>query len=404
MSTTITDVTELQAMKDDLTEDYVLGNNIDASATLGWNAGAGFLPIGFFGTPFSGTFDGARYTISDLWIRRNTADDIGLFSDTNGATIENVILTNPTIWGDNDVGAIIGDANSSAISNVTVTGITMLGWKRDVGGLIGDASSCTISECSTTGTITGQGGLADNRYGGLVGGCYQSTVSKCYSTVNVTNNEDYVGGLIGSSHANNIDDCYARGTVTGDRYIGGLIGYNFDSDGLPVTVNNCFSTGVVTGNTDVGGLVGASSYLDSSSVVINCFWDTTTSGQASSAEGTGKTTAQMKALATFTDVGWDIGGSGVNRNDGYPFLHWESGGAVPIWQIWQDPDVIGKRSWTIPDLKDYKGRTVKNARVRAFRVDTHTLVETKITDANGSATFTDLPNDVDVVFHAHWGG
>ena len=46
MPTTITNATELQAMANDLTEDYVLGNNIDASATSGWNAGAGFDPIG----------------------------------------------------------------------------------------------------------------------------------------------------------------------------------------------------------------------------------------------------------------------------------------------------------------------------------------------------------------------
>jgi len=46
MSTTITDVDGLQAMEDDLTEDYVLGNNIDASATSTWNSGAGFAPVG----------------------------------------------------------------------------------------------------------------------------------------------------------------------------------------------------------------------------------------------------------------------------------------------------------------------------------------------------------------------
>jgi len=46
MATTITNVTELQAINDNLAGDYILGNNIDASATSGWNDGAGFDPIG----------------------------------------------------------------------------------------------------------------------------------------------------------------------------------------------------------------------------------------------------------------------------------------------------------------------------------------------------------------------
>lgn len=42
----IENVTDLQAMKDNLTAYYELGQNIDASATSGWNANAGFEPIG----------------------------------------------------------------------------------------------------------------------------------------------------------------------------------------------------------------------------------------------------------------------------------------------------------------------------------------------------------------------
>lgn len=42
----IYDVNDLQAMKDDLTAYYELANNIDASATSGWNGGKGFEPIG----------------------------------------------------------------------------------------------------------------------------------------------------------------------------------------------------------------------------------------------------------------------------------------------------------------------------------------------------------------------
>ncbi|MCH9023002.1 MAG: hypothetical protein IID32_09585 [Planctomycetes bacterium] len=56
----------------------------------------------------------------------------------------------------------------------------------------------------------------------------------------------------------------------------------------------------------------------------NSFWDTQTTGQGSSAGGTGKTTAEMKMIATFAGVGWDfvtvwaIGDQ--QSNQGYPYL------------------------------------------------------------------------------------
>ena len=42
----IYDVNDLQAMENDLAAYYELGQDIDASATVGWNGGLGFKPIG----------------------------------------------------------------------------------------------------------------------------------------------------------------------------------------------------------------------------------------------------------------------------------------------------------------------------------------------------------------------
>ncbi|GAH55595.1 unnamed protein product, partial [marine sediment metagenome] len=61
----------------------------------------------------------------------------------------------------------------------------------------------------------------------------------------------------------------------------------------------------------------------SDDIIADCFWDTQTSGQVTSDGGTGKTTAEMKTKATFTDVDWDFETiwaicSGIN--DGYPCL------------------------------------------------------------------------------------
>lgn len=45
----ISDVDDLQAMSDDLTAYYELGGDIDASATTGWNGGAGSLEVSHIG-------------------------------------------------------------------------------------------------------------------------------------------------------------------------------------------------------------------------------------------------------------------------------------------------------------------------------------------------------------------
>ena len=97
------------------------------------------------------------------------------------------------------------------------------------------------------------------------------------------------------------------------------------------TLSNSYSSGKVTGNLSVGGLVGVSSNVS----ITNSFWDTETSGQATSDGGTGKTTVEMQDIATFSGAVWDIvavANSGT-RNTGYiwnivhtvtyPFLSWQ---------------------------------------------------------------------------------
>jgi len=51
---------------------------------------------------------------------------------------------------------------------------------------------------------------------------------------------------------------------------------------------------------DVGGLNG----YNNGGTATDSFWDTQTSGQSTSAGGTGKTTAEMQTLSTFTN--WNI--------------------------------------------------------------------------------------------------
>jgi len=149
-------------------------------------------------------------------------------------------------------------------------------------------------------------------------------VSNSYSTGSV-NGESYVGGLVGVN-VGDLSDSYATGSVTGNSSVGGLAGANHDA------VSQCYSIGIVTGSSSVGGLVGASGNFSS---VSNSFWDTETSGQATSDGGTGKTTAEMHEIATFSGATWDIVAVAdpsirnlayiwnIVNNVTYPFLSWQ---------------------------------------------------------------------------------
>lgn len=376
----IENVTDLQAIEDNLSSYYELGGDIDASATSGWNAGAGFDPI----LLFTGNFDGKGFTITDLFINRPEVTKVGLFGSTSTGCgfIKNVGIVTCNITGESMVGALIGsqNENADAISDCYSTG-TIAATSDDksvtsVGGLIGLGKPSSMSDCystcSVTMTRTGTSALDNiSNCGGLIGEVSRYIdITRCHASGNVTatgdDDVDSIGGFIGFNNGPHITECYATGNVVviaGDdgTSIGGFVGYADNSPpagdlsdcyargNVTVTVvdttqsqdiggfagtnhtdsvlDDCYSTGLLTVTalvTDIGGFCG-----DNFGTITNCFWDTTTSGTATSDGGTGKTTAQMKTRSTFADAGWDFDTpvwymSGANN--GYPAFEVISGG------------------------------------------------------------------------------
>ena len=327
----INDIDELQLIGNDsgypLDGNYVLGNNIDASATAGWNSGAGFTPIGAWVPAFSGTFDGQNYTITGLTIIRSTTSGVGLFVGLDGATIQNIHLENATISGQTYVGILACACtngctltNCSVAGNITCTGV--------VGGLVGELGNSSMTQCRSRAVINATG----NSVGSLVGivpstsAAFTTAVTGCFATGSVTG-LDYVGGLIGSVNGNAseilITNCFASGSATGEEYVGGLIGY-INAYSSNVTMANCYSAGLVTGTSPTGGLLGSYGQNTGIVTITNTYWDMYTSLQLTSAkEGLGaserKTTDEMMEQATF--VNWDFTSVwGIYEGVTYPFL------------------------------------------------------------------------------------
>jgi filamentous hemagglutinin family protein len=229
--------TDLQGMSGNLSGRYVLGADIDASATSGWNSGQGFTPVGDGSTAFTGQFDGLGHTISGLTINRPSSNYVGLFGRASGADFRNVGLIGGSVQGSASVGGLVGSLLSGSIRN-----------------------SYTELSGGVTATLSIAGGLA-----GSVGASGTTvTISDSHSTSNVSG-QRFLGGLVGSDLTVNsnliISNSYATGSITAslEGSAGGLVGYIAGSASSAIV--NSYATGNVTAtgasSYHLGGLVGA---------------------------------------------------------------------------------------------------------------------------------------------------
>ncbi|MHC4436884.1 MAG: GLUG motif-containing protein [Planctomycetota bacterium] len=283
-----------------------------ADIDLGEYAGNAYNIIGTdsMNGSFTGVFDGNGHTISNLNINSSREKYTGLFGYVTGE-IMNLGLINPEVFSQGShVGALAGYLFAGTITSCYAKGTNVSG-DDFIGGLVGTCSG-RLNKSYSTGSVIG-----DWYVGGLIGIVDDSTVNRCYSKANVSGNRE-VGGLAGKTiHEQSVvHNCYATGSVNGDIYVGGLVGQVQSGRAY-----RSYSTGSVSGNQDVGGLTG---YIRVLGGVALCFWDMETSGQSTSAGGTGKTTEEMQTITTFTDVGWDFLNTwticdGMN----YPVLLWQ---------------------------------------------------------------------------------
>jgi hypothetical protein len=268
---------------------FALVNDIDLGSI-------DFYIIGSELSPFSGSFDGNGHAVSHLTLKGE--GPLGMFAQlASGAEVKDLGVVDANITGSWDyVGGLVGSNGS-------------WDWATPGG---------TIMNCYSTGAASGE-----YYVGGLVG-FNDGTVTQCYSGGAVDGNAA-VGGLVGlNGYRGTVIQCYCSAAVSGSYDVGGLAGGSYYGG----QVAYCYSIGVVSGKGRAGGLVG-DGYVDS---ITSSFWDTQTSGQATSAGGIGKTTAEMHTAKTFLDAGWDFVGETakgtadiwwIDEGKDYPRLWWE---------------------------------------------------------------------------------
>ena len=251
---------------------YELTANIDLSS---FNDGT-WNPIGSSSNRFTAIFDGNNRTISGLDISSDS-DYVGLFSAMEDATIRNLKLTNIRITGAGNVGALVGQATGTTLSNIELIGDNLQsssdaeikGNGASVGGLVGDFRSGTITDSTSSLTVRGGATEDADNVGGLVGQLQGGSIKNSNSSgsVSTSGGADDVGGLVGLLAGGSIQNSNSSGSVSASsgipssnfilndaRRVGGLVGGNSG------TVSNSWASGDVsiTGqfSSTYGGLVG----------------------------------------------------------------------------------------------------------------------------------------------------
>ena len=303
--------------------------NIDLTSVESWT------PMGSLKQPFTGSFDGDGHSITGMSITFDSDDKsigapyLGLFGYVKGTADKKAEIKKLTLTGKLNItenyrnsyaysGGLVGGAEyvsfTDVTTDVTVTakqGTAPYPWSY-VGGFAGTVKNADFLRCVNNGSVTSDGdyvsgfvpksetttytACANNgaitgrtKIGGL-GAEVKSTkvVDSCNTgaigLIAYGTGKQAIGGLFAEiRYGSSITRSYNSGAVTGDCYVGGLVGSvgsSSDATNGPSYIVNSYNSGAITGHSDkyycgIGGLVGkldaSSSRVYEQSYVHNCY-------------------------------------------------------------------------------------------------------------------------------------
>ena len=245
--------------------------NIDLTSVESWT------PIGSLKQPFTGSFDGDGHSITGMSITFDSDDKsigapyLGLFGYVKGTEAQKAEIKNLTLTG--TLSITENYRNSYAYS----------------GGLVGAAEYVSFTDVTTDVTVTAKQGTAPYPWsyvGGFAGTVKNADFLRCVNNGSVTSDGDYVSGFVPKSETTTYTACANNGAITGRTKIGGLgaevkstkvvdscntgaigliaygtgkqaIGGLFAEIRYGSSITRSYNSGAVTGDCYVGGLVGS---------------------------------------------------------------------------------------------------------------------------------------------------
>lgn len=222
---------DLQNINNNLLANYVLVNDIDCQ-------GQPLEPIGSDLNPFSGTFEGNGYTISNFRIHFVTPDmpteqnfDIGFFGKIKNASIKGLNLDDCVISAVGskttgihfvNVGALIGLAESSTIVDCNARGLivnnTEEGYYNRASGLCCIAIEETqINHCSFEGSVQFSSLDFNTMIAGITSWLNNSSIDNCIANIQCANVGTssllYLSGISASGENSSVKNCKVVSTL-----------------------------------------------------------------------------------------------------------------------------------------------------------------------------------------------
>ena len=272
-----------------------------------WRDGSGWLPIGAGAAPFAAAFEGNGRVIRRLFVAGGAGGAGGAGTGLFGAT-----------------------APSSVVARVGLVAADVTG--TEATGVLAGFNGGRVTACWATGHVSGSEAV-----GGLVGS-NAGDIGGSYAAVAVSGGRQ-AGGLVGVNEGG-LAAVYATGRVSGTAAVGGLVGHHRG------TLTAGYATGRVRATDDAGGLVGTLGEPGTAAApatVTASYWDTQTSGAASSAAGRGLTTSALQRPTAYGGLyaAWNVDVDGDGILDG----PWHLGTAAQYPALALDVNGDGRASW-----------------------------------------------------------
>lgn len=308
----ITTPADLMAVKYNMAGDFTLENDIDMT-------GVDFTPIGIEGNTsvakFTGTFDGKGHIIKGLKYDNADKGEVGLFSQTENATITNLGIEGAHFVGNANVGGIVGRMYGGITANCATLNSYIEG-RDHVGSIAGEINNTQDGE-------TYNGG----------------TVSNCFADAVIKSREYQAGGMVGTITCGTVENNLFTGTVDDQQRTTGMVALVDRNDAPSIIRNNVVAASHLYG--DVLRIVNKAG-RDKAQLENNYVLETTYCGtnaknagvmenatDASSENGANATLDQLRSQSFYEGLGFDFA-------DAWKFLDGAEGKTYPVLK-WMQP-------------------------------------------------------------------
>lgn len=308
----ITTPADLMAVKYNMAGDFTLENDIDMT-------GVDFTPIGIEGNTsvakFTGNFDGKGHIIKGLKYDNADKGEVGLFSQTENATITNLGIEGAHFVGNANVGGIVGRMYGGITANCATLNSYIEG-RDHVGSIAGEINNTQEGE-------TYNGG----------------TVSNCFADAVIKSREFQAGGMVGTITCGTVENNLFTGTVDDRGCATGMVALVDRNDAPSIIRNNVVAASHLYG--DVQRIVNTAG-RDKAQLENNYVLNTTYCGanaknagvmenatDASSANGANAELDQLRSQSFYEGLGFDFA-------DAWKFLDGAEGKTYPVLK-WMQP-------------------------------------------------------------------